>query len=96
VTSVRFQVRRRQGKTHGHPVIRNLGLNAKEKGSSGRVRRRPAHWKRETGYMADTDVLMTDGNAYYILHSGGKIIRVAKYRITRLIARAILDITENE
>jgi hypothetical protein len=60
------------------------------------MRPRAANWKREARDMANTDVLMADGDAEHILYCRSEVIRVTEYRVARLVSRAVPHITQNE
>ncbi len=60
------------------------------------MRRGAADWKRKARNVANTDVLVTNGDAHHILSCRSKIIRITENRVTGLVARAVPHITQNE
>jgi hypothetical protein len=60
------------------------------------MRRGAANWKRKARDVANTDVLVANGDAHHILSCRSKIIRVTENRVTGLVARAVPNITQNE
>jgi hypothetical protein len=63
------------------------------------MRHGTANWEREARGMANTDVLIADGNAEHLLHCRSKIVRVAEQgvnSVTGLVARTVHHITKDE
>ncbi len=55
-----------------------------------------ADWKRKARNMADFNVLIKDGDALHLMHCRGKVVGVAKYSVTGLVPRIILNIAQDE